>query len=139
MAAVTDAGFCNYRISYCTGDEQADYQYIKNMLTTKKHPDGIIASVERVAIQIYLACHELKIHIPQQLKVLAFSTLETAPILNPSLTTITQPAFEIGRTAADLLFKGIEKNNFNLENNRIVLPSLLIERESTGKGDIEVL
>ena len=131
IAAMADAGISRYQINYCSGNEEADYRFVKEMLTTGKCPDGIIASVERIAIQIYLACHELGIRIPQQLKVLAFSTLETAPILNPSLTTITQPAFEIGKTAADLLFKGIERKNFDLENNRIVLPSMLIEREST--------
>lgn len=131
IAAMKDAGISRYQIHYCTGDEEADYRSVKKLLTANKSPDAVIASVERIAIQIYLACHELKITIPQQLKLLAFSTLETASILNPSLTTITQPAFEIGRTAADLLFKGIEKNNFHLDDIRIILPSVLIEREST--------
>lgn len=129
--AMADAGIASHHIVYCANDEETDYQLIKKLLSVKNSPDGIIASVERVAIQIYLACHELKINIPAQLKVIAFSTLQTAPILNPSLTTITQPAFEIGRTAADLLFKGIEKNNFGLETRSMILPSELIEREST--------
>ena len=128
--AMAGAGITRHHIVYCT-DEATDYQLIKKILTIKDSPDGIIASVERVAIQIYLACHELEINIPAQLKVIAFSTLQTAPILNPSLTTITQPAFEIGRTAADLLFRGIEKNNFGLETRKVILPSELIEREST--------
>ncbi len=130
-AAMSDAGITHPPVIYCTGNEETDYRLIQKLLTVKNSPDGIIASVEKVAIQIYLACHEMKINIPEQLKVIAFSTLQTAPILNPSLTTITQPAFEIGRTAADLLFKGIEKNNFDLESRKMVLPSQLIEREST--------
>ena len=130
-AAMRNAGITKDHILYCTGNEETDYGLIKKLLTVENTPDGIIASVERVAIQIYLACHELKITIPDQLKVIAFSTLQTAPILNPSLTTITQPAFDIGRTAADLLFKGIEKNNFGLESRKMILPSQLIEREST--------
>jgi LacI family transcriptional regulator len=76
-------------------------------------------------------CQEINISIPADLKVLVFSTLETAPILNPPLSTISQPAFEIGKTAAELLFKGIEKKKYNLTDETITLPSVLIERTSS--------
>ncbi len=120
-------------VIYCSGSPEQTFSQIKELLSKKDHADGIVASVERLAMQIYLASLESGVRIPEDLKVIAFSTLETAPILNPSLTTITQPAFEIGKTAAELLFKMIEKNNHTLMNNTtVVLPSTLIERNSTG-------
>lgn len=134
-AAIAAAGLPGQPVLYCTGEEKGDYQLIKNLLKSAEPPGGIIACVERIAILVYLACQELQISIPRQLKVIAFSTLETAPILSPPLTTVTQPAFEIGKAAAELLFKGIEKTHFNLENNIVVLPSVLIERASTQTGD----
>ena len=70
--------------------------------------------------------------MPEQLKLISFSNLETALILSPSLTTITQPAFQMGKTAATILFKSIEKKNFKLPNENIVLASALEQRESTG-------
>jgi LacI family transcriptional regulator len=119
------------KIVYCTGNEKEDLAMVKQLLKGKNRPDGIIASVEKTAIFVYLACHELGIRIPGNLKVIAFSNLETAPILNPSLTTITQPAFEIGKSAATLLFNGIEKRHFDLSRERMIIPSVLIERDST--------
>jgi LacI family transcriptional regulator len=107
------------------------FDQMKTILESPDRPDGLIASVEKIVTPIYLACHELKINIPDDIKVIAFATLDTAPILNPPLTTITQPAFEIGKAAATLLFKGIEKSTFDLKKERVVIPSLLIEREST--------
>lgn len=104
---------------------------IKHLLTGKNKPDGIVASVERLAISVYLVSQQISVSIPKDLKVIVFSTLETAPILNPSLSTITQPAFEIGKTAAELLFKGIEKKKFNLADETVMLPSFLIERTSS--------
>lgn len=114
----------------CT-DEGSTYQQIKAILQSENRPDGLIASVEKIVTPVYLACHELHINIPQEIKVIAFATLETAPILNPPLTTITQPAFEIGKAAATLLFKGIEKSTFDLKKERMVIPSVLVTREST--------
>ncbi len=115
----------------CNGTKEEVFLQIKKMLAGKNKPDGIVASVERLAMSVYLVCQQINISIPADVKVLVFSTLETAPILNPPLTTISQPAFEIGRTAAELLFKGIEKKKYNLAHETITLPSVLIERTSS--------
>jgi len=131
-AALSKAGIPDndMQIIYCT-DNDSMYKQIKLILQSEYRPDGLIASVEKIVTPVYLACHELNINIPNDVKVIAFATLDTAPILNPPLTTITQPAFEIGKAAATLLFKGIEKSTFDLTKERIVIPSVLIEREST--------
>jgi LacI family transcriptional regulator len=54
-----------------------------------------------------------------------------AGLLNPSLTAMTQPAYEMGREAATILFKLVEKkrHNFLLENT--IIESQLIPRNST--------
>jgi LacI family transcriptional regulator len=131
-AALTEAGIPEHemQIIYCT-DNDSMYKQIKTILQSSHRPDGLIASVEKIVTPVYLACHELNINIPHDVKVIAFATLDTAPILNPPLTTITQPAFEIGKAAATLLFKGIEKSTFDLTKEKMVIPSVLIEREST--------
>jgi LacI family transcriptional regulator len=131
-AALTEAGTAeaDMQVIYCT-DNDSMYEQVKTVLRQDDRPDGLIASVEKIVTPIYLACHELHINIPHDVKVIAFATLETAPILNPSLTTIVQPAFEIGKAAATLLFKGIEKSGFDLKNERLVIPSVLIKRAST--------
>ena len=130
--ALREAGIADsaMEIIYCT-DNDSMYSQIKTILQSENRPDGLIASVEKIVTPVYLACHELNINIPNDIKVIAFATLDTAPILNPPLTTITQPAFEIGKAAATLLFKGIEKSGFDLSKERLVIPSVLIEREST--------
>jgi LacI family transcriptional regulator len=117
----------------CNDDLENNYQLVKKLLQKKNHPDGMIASVEKLTTPVYQACKELNLHIPNDIKLISFTNLQTAAILNPPLTTIMQPAFEMGKAAATLLFKGIEKKNFDLASEKIVLPSRLIERESTNK------
>jgi len=115
----------------CDNDYIDNYEVIKKLLGNKKRPDGIIACVEKFTTPIYLACRDLNLSIPRDVKVISFSNLEPATILNPSLTTITQPAFEIGKAAATILFKSFEKKSFKLELENIVLPATLIVRDST--------
>jgi LacI family transcriptional regulator len=136
-AALTDAGLQTDNYQYvidCTGTQEMIFDQVKELLQQHKEIDGVVASVERLAMQIYLVSLSNSIRIPDDLKVVAFSTLETAPILNPSLTTITQPAFEIGKSASELLFTMIEKKKHSITaDTKLVLPSTLIERNSTMK------
>jgi len=99
-------------IIQCSNDDATNVQIIKKALKLKGRPDGILSSVEKLAISTYYACEEIKLKIPDQLKIISFSCLRTASLFSPSLTTITPPAFEIGKEAADLLFRMIEKKPF---------------------------
>jgi LacI family transcriptional regulator len=131
--AVGDSGrdANDHFIQNCSADETESYELVKKILASNLKPDGIIGSVEKLATLSYSICKELGLSIPHDVKVIAFSNLQIASLLNPSLTTITQPAFEIGKMAATLLFRALEKPNFKLTEERVVIPSVLIEREST--------
>ena len=115
----------------CTNDNAANLDMIKKLLKSKDRPDGIFATVEKLAISTYYVCNDIGLKMPQQLKVISFSNLRTASLLNPSLSTITQPAFEIGKESAALLFRMIEKKTFGNRIDKIVLKSSLIERDSS--------
>ncbi len=117
-------------IAACTNDNTRDFEIISNLFTEHK-VDGIFASVERYAILTYEVCRALKLNIPDDVKVISFSNLQTASLLNPSLSTITQPAFDMGKEAVTMLLKALEKKNFQLKDENIVIKSSLTEREST--------
>lgn len=117
----------------CTNDPDEDVKLVKALLQRQDKPDGIFAAVERYAIAAYEACKELKLSIPKDVKIISFSNLQIASLLNPSLTTINQPAFAIGKEAASLLFKALEKKKFQLKDEHVVFHSELIQRESTAK------
>ena len=104
-------------------DEITGREKIKQLLLSKQKPDGIFASVEKLAVMTYEVCRELQISIPQQLKIITFSNLYTAALLNPPLTTVTQPAFEMGKQAATILFKMIEKKGHSVKLVEVILSS----------------
>ena len=114
-----------------SNDKDRNFLLIEKLLKTDSRPDGLFASVEHLAVTSYHVCNHLKLSIPREIKIISFSNLETAPLLNPSLTTITQPAFNIGKEAAAILFRALTKKQFTLPDNKIVLPSTLVPRDST--------
>jgi len=131
--ALADAGrlFDANMLVNCSSDEQQTQHALKELLTRTDRPDGVLASAEKPATDIYSVCNEIGLCIPGDLKVIAFSSMQIAALLHPPLSTVTQPAFEMGRLSAALLFKALEKSNFKLENERIVVPSVFFERGSS--------
>ncbi len=117
----------------CSQDDEKNKLLIKNLLKKKNRPDGIFASVEKLALLCYEVCDELNLNIPADIKIIGFSNLHTAALLKPSLTTITQPAYEIGRESALLIFKLIEKRGNSIIPEKTVVASSLIKRGSTKK------
>ena len=119
----------------CQNETIVNHDPIKAFIREHR-PDGIIASVEKLAAPVYTACRELNLVIPDQVKLLAFSNLQSASILNPSLTTIVQPAFEMGRLAASSLCNFLRKPTTKLKSETVVIPSQLIKRESTASKNL---
>ncbi|RKD14298.1 hypothetical protein BCY91_07360 [Pelobium manganitolerans] len=123
---------------------EADYSLVKSFVPSRevdlddltafileKKPDAIFCSIERLAIACYDICNKLGVNIPNDIKIITFSCLNVARLLKPSLSTITQPAFEIGKTAAQLLLDEIEGKNEQHEFVNLSLPSTIIKRDST--------
>ena len=117
-------------ILHFNNDVKTDKLLLKKRLTKANKNDGILVSVEKLAITVYQVCAELKLKIPDDIQVVSFSNLDTAAYLNPPLTTITQPAFDIGKTAASILITALEKKGV-LVKEEIIIPSTLVIRKST--------
>ncbi|MDF2430568.1 MAG: LacI family transcriptional regulator [Mucilaginibacter sp.] len=115
----------------CRNDEKENYDILKKVLEDIK-PDGIFSSVERLAFATYYVCNDININIPGDLKVISFSSLGIAPLLCPALSTITQPAFEMGIKAATLLFDELEKKNVPVQKKEHILKSRIFIRKSSG-------
>ena len=123
-------------IVHCTNNDEQDYKLLEELFKSKK-PDGVFASVERFAILSYDVCKHLKLSIPEDIKIIGFSNLHAAAFLDPPLSTIKQPAFDIGKEAASILFQALDKKMFKLKQENIVFKSTLIERDSTSNRIIK--
>ena len=104
---------------------------IRELLRRRPDIDGIFASVERLAVSAYHVCRELGRRIPEDVKIVGFSNLESVSLFDPPLTTITQPAYDIGRAAARILLHAVEKRRAILPSQSVVLGSELVRRRST--------
>jgi DNA-binding LacI/PurR family transcriptional regulator len=80
------------------------------------------------------ALRELPIPCPERISVIGFDDPDWSVVSNPALTSIRQPADEIGKGAAELLLRAIESagDEVGMEPERVLLKASLQIRESTG-------
>ncbi len=79
----------------------------ERILALRPRPDAVFAVNDPVALGVYRACHREKVRIPEDLAVAGFSDNPISALLNPPLTTVAQPAYEIGVAAAKMLLERI--------------------------------
>jgi len=132
LDALRDAGlrYNEDLVVECTNEKQEIERRLRNAFYNLR-PDGVFASVERLAIAAYRFCHHEGIVMPADLKVIGFSSLEIADLLNPALSTVTQPAFDMGATAAAVLFDALAQGMKSTPDDHLTLESILIARSSS--------
>ncbi|HIX54367.1 MAG TPA: LacI family transcriptional regulator [Candidatus Sphingobacterium stercoripullorum] len=113
-------------------DEDVNKEAIRELIRTKQ-PDGVFASVERLAISTIRVVNEEGLKIPNDIKLICFSCLDIADLLSPSLSVVKQPAYEMGREAAKFLFGQINEPVGLEEQHTTWLESSLIFQRSSRK------
>lgn len=93
--------------------------------------DGVIASNDIAATAVLHEALRLGKRVPEDVQIIGFDDIPLCSLLTPSLTTIRQPAYDMGRAAARLLIELIEHKTS--EQHMIQMPVTFSERETTRK------
>ncbi|OLP66727.1 Catabolite control protein A [Bacillus pumilus] len=93
--------------------------------------DGIIASNDIVATAVIHEALRIGKTIPQEVQIIGFDDIPQSELLFPPLSTIRQPAYDMGQEAAKLIIKAIQKQP--IHQPVIQMPVSFIERETTRK------
>jgi LacI family transcriptional regulator len=104
----------------------------KRILELKEMPTAVFCANDLLALGVMRALQANKIRIPDQISVLGYDNIEFAPSAAIPLSSIAQPSYQMGVTAADLLLNECEDGD-NHEHQQIRFQPQLVERASTGK------
>ncbi|MCH3882020.1 MULTISPECIES: LacI family DNA-binding transcriptional regulator [Tenacibaculum] len=107
--------------------------FANQLLIDHKDVDGIFINTDLVAIGAISEFNKKGIKIPEEINIIGFSNWFMASVISPSLTTVNQPGFEMGKKAFKILYKEIKdkKKNKTISHKEIVLDTELVIREST--------
>lgn len=103
----------------------------EKLLSLSEPPDAIFAINDPVALGAFLHLQDQGIQIPGSIGLVGFSNNPNTTLVRPRLTTVNQPAFEIGKAAAGLLLKYFKPGSEKKQIETIILKTELVVRESS--------
>jgi LacI family transcriptional regulator len=110
---------------------ESGYQAATIVHAMRDKPTAILASNDLMAIGCMSRLKELNYQIPGGMSVMGIDDIPFAQIVDPPLTTIALPMYELGKVGMESLVR-LHRGE-ELDKTGIVLPYKLIVRNSTGQ------
>jgi LacI family transcriptional regulator, repressor for deo operon, udp, cdd, tsx, nupC, and nupG len=112
------------------GDFSVDsgYQTMLKLLALADPPTAVFALNDEMAIGAMKAIKQKGLEVPKDISVIGFDDIPMCELVEPELTTISQPKYEIGYQAMKMLLSTIKKEELN--HKQIVLPHRLMIRDT---------
>jgi DNA-binding LacI/PurR family transcriptional regulator len=95
------------RIEECAFNAESGVIAAMRLLQTTPRPTAIFAANDLLASGVLSAMRRMKLRCPEDVSLIGFDDLDFARMTNPALTTIRQPAYQLGVTACQILLARI--------------------------------
>lgn len=118
-------------------EEEMTARRITPRIMETYRPDAIFAVNDRTAAETLSVLKEMGYRIPEDIAVCGFSDDRIAGVTDPSLTSVSRSAKEMGRISAELLLKRMQSAEGKPTVTKILQTRLKI-RESTKKQGAEL-
>lgn len=102
---------------------------VMQLLGSDIRPDAFFCASDIYAAAVIKSCTRMGLNVPRDIMVVGFDNIEIASIMNPTITTVNQPRYQLGFSSCNLLIELINNPKSNVRN--ILLETELIVREST--------
>ncbi|MBK8420865.1 substrate-binding domain-containing protein [Candidatus Villigracilis saccharophilus] len=117
-------------VAYGSFTTPGGFQAMRQIMEGRALFSAVLACNDESAIGAMQAIKAAGLRIPQDIAVIGFDNRFEARIQNPTLTTINQPAYEIGFQALELMLRRLQR--IDNTTRAIRVPAKLVIRESCG-------
>ncbi|HMK27672.1 MAG TPA: LacI family DNA-binding transcriptional regulator [Chitinophagaceae bacterium] len=108
-------------------------EVVNDLFKLDQKPDAIFASADKLTTGCLRILKAKGLKVPDDMGLIGFSNTDLTELLDPPLSIIKQPAFEMGEVAMTLLLQLIESKRPVIDFETKVLPTELLIRKSTKK------
>jgi LacI family transcriptional regulator len=101
----------------------------ESLLARADRPDAIACANDLIAIGVLDAARKLGLSVPDELAVTGYDDIDAASLVHPALTTVVNPAREVGRACGEALLRQLAANESE-PARELVIANSLVRRES---------
>ena len=87
---------------------EAGYRLSRDLLCRSRPPTALFVSNGMMTVGVLRTLREMALHCPEEVALAGFDDLPFSELIQPTLTSVAQPAYEIGYRGAELLIGRIE-------------------------------
>ncbi len=120
-------------IIHCDFNQESAYQATLQLFGKRIPFDGIFTVSDRLALGAYSAVKEKGLRIPEDVAIVGFNDEPIMNLLTPKLSSVAQPAFEMGRRAARVFIEHIHAEGKPDIETIVLKPQLMIRESSLKK------
>jgi DNA-binding LacI/PurR family transcriptional regulator len=110
--------------------QEDGYRLVSELLRIEEYPTALFVVDDLMAVGAYRAIKERQLSIPGDIAVVGFNDNLYSAFMEPPLTTVHIPIYQMGVTAAELIIRVLDGQEVNLDQH--ILSSELVVRESCG-------
>ncbi|QFT90527.1 Ribose operon repressor [Bacillus sp. THAF10] len=107
---------------------ESGYRATKMLIAQRQLPKAIFYANDEMAIGGIQAFKENKISVPGDVSIMGFDDIQLSEYIDPPLTTIRQPKYEVGALAVHVIFQALSKED--TVDNTYKLSTEIVERKS---------
>ncbi|KIL37484.1 transcriptional regulator [Cohnella kolymensis] len=105
---------------------------VKHLLTSENRPDAIFSTNNMMSLEVLAAIKETGLRIPQDIALVGYDETVWSQHLNPPLTTVRQPAMQMGQLATERIIELINSTEIKEPQMTVLEPELIIRESSSG-------
>lgn len=124
-------------VKYCKYGGLVDGEVVEavdSLLALANRPDAIVAASDKLSTGCLAALAKRKVRVPEVMAIVGFTNSLLTDIFHPALTSVRQPAFEMGVVAMEMLIELIESKHPITQFETKVLNTELTVRSSSVKA-----
>lgn len=111
---------------------KGNQEVAQKIIADNPRADGVFCMIDPVAIDVLMVFKENGVQVPSDIALAGFTNNPTSGVIEPSLTTVSQPGYEMGVIAANHLLDQLDEV-VSSEPQSFVLQTTLVPRNSTKK------
>lgn len=109
----------------------------KKLLAARQPFTALFAFNDISAMGAIRALRDAGLRVPEDVSVVGFDDIQNAAYQNPGLTTVRQPLREMGRIAAEILLRRINRPGSDLHDKRAAVePELMVRGTTSHAGPV---
>lgn len=122
-------------IKHCDYRSDTARDAVTALLSLRNPPDSFFVANSTMALGALEGFDQHGVVPGRDVGLVAFDDAPWARFVNPPMSTVQQPAYEIGRRAAEMLLDRIEGREDGAQPRKVLLPTELVVRESSRRRD----